>query len=93
MLEMKLTVRGSVQKVGYRVSILEFIKGQGLAVVGYVKNLPDGSVEILAQGDIESLKSVRRFATTGPSGSDVREVTDEIKEIKAQGFSDFVIES
>jgi acylphosphatase len=93
MLEMKLIVRGSVQKVGYRVSIVEFIKSQKLPVVGYVKNQPDGSVEILVQGDIEALKSVRRFATTGPSGADVREVEDEIKEIKNLGFSDFVVES
>ena len=34
MLEMKLIVRGSVQKVGYRVSIVEFIKSQKLPVVG-----------------------------------------------------------
>ncbi len=93
MLEMKLIVRGSVQKVGYRVSIVEFIKTQKLPVVGYVKNQPDGSVEVLAQGDIESLKSVRRFATTGPSGADVREVLDDIKEIKTLSFSDFVVES
>lgn len=93
MLEMKLIVRGSVQKVGYRVSILEFVKSQKLAVVGYIKNQPDGSVEILVQGDIESLKSVRRFAMSGPSGADVRDVQDEIKEIKTLGFSDFEVES
>ncbi len=93
MLEMKLVVRGSVQKVGYRVSILDFIRAQKLSIVGYVKNQPDGSVEILAQGDIESLKAVRRFSTTGPSGADVREVKDEIKEIKALSYADFTVES
>ena len=93
MLEMKLTVRGSVQKVGYTISIVDFIHVQKLPIVGYVKNQPDGSVEIIAQGDIESLKSVHRFVTKGPSEEDLREVSEEIKEIKALGFSDFFVQT
>lgn len=93
MLEMKLVVRGSVQKVGYRMSIVDFIHSENLPLVGYVKNQPDGSVEIIAQGDIESLKAVHRFATKGPAGADVRDVSQEIKEIKNLSFSDFIVQS
>ncbi len=89
MLEMRLIIRGKVQKVGFRYSVLQYVKGQGLKVYGKVMNLPDGSVEVIAQGDIESLKSIHRFATKGPERAEVREVTQEIIEISDSTFPDF----
>lgn len=89
MLQMKLVLKGSVQKVGFRYSVLKHIESQNLATRGHVINLPDGSVELIAQGDIETLKNIHRFATKGPPGATVREFTEEIIEIADYTFAKF----
>jgi acylphosphatase len=40
---------GQVQGVGFRYTTLHL--AEGLAVTGYVRNLDDGRVELLAEGD------------------------------------------
>ncbi|MFY7991903.1 MAG: acylphosphatase [Bacteriovoracaceae bacterium] len=91
MLEMVLKIRGKVQRVGFRYSVVEFVQNTQLPVYGYVRNLPDGSVEILAQGDIENLKSLHRFATKGPPGAEVREVDEDLHPLNKLTHQDFVI--
>lgn len=91
MLQMRLVIKGKVQKVGFRYSVVQHVKTQGLKVMGHVINLPDGSVELIAQGDIEALKAVHRFAVKGPERADVREVEEEISEIAGASFSDFTM--
>ena len=54
-------VFGRVQGVGYRNSVVKFILRSGLALKGYVRNMPDGSVEILAQGQATELKLLEEF--------------------------------
>jgi acylphosphatase len=44
---------GMVQGVGYRYYVSDCARGSGVA--GYVKNLPDGSVMIVAEGSYEAL--------------------------------------
>ncbi|OJI08304.1 Acylphosphatase [Candidatus Micrarchaeum sp.] len=44
----KITVHGIVQGVGYRALVAEIAKQFGIK--GYIENMPDGSVEILAIG-------------------------------------------
>jgi acylphosphatase len=89
MLQMSLKIKGKVQKVGFRYSVMDFVISQNLPIVGHVRNLPDGSVEVVAQGDIESLKSLHRFCTKGPPRAEVREVTEELIPIKKLNFSAF----
>ena len=91
MLQMRLVIKGKVQKVGFRWSVLQHVKTSGLKVRGHVINLPDGSVELIAQGDIEALKDLHRFATKGPERAEVREVTQEINEISDTHFTDFTM--
>ncbi|HEX3001172.1 MAG TPA: acylphosphatase [Methanoregula sp.] len=52
--------RGRVQGVGYR----HFIEScaQATGVHGYVKNLPDGTVEMVAESSLASLSDFIRFA-------------------------------
>ncbi|MBT5022657.1 acylphosphatase [Candidatus Woesearchaeota archaeon] len=49
MKKIKANIKGKVQGVGFRL----FVKQQAskLSLKGYVKNLPDGSVEIVVHGD------------------------------------------
>ena len=51
-----LYLSGEVQHVGLRYTALYLCRGLGLT--GWVKNLPDGRVELEIQGDVSSL---RRF--------------------------------
>lgn len=88
---MTLIIKGKVQKVGFRYSVVDYVYTQKLPIVGIVRNLPDGSVQVIAQGDIEALKDLHRFCTKGPPHAEVREVTQDLAQIKKAVFSDFSI--
>ncbi len=77
---MRLKIVGKVQHVGFRYGVLHYVEENLPQIRGYVKNLSDGSVEILAQGNIEELKTLHRYATKGPPSAQVREVQEEIVE-------------
>jgi acylphosphatase len=91
MLQMTLIIKGKVQKVGFRYSVVDYVLGQNLPIVGNVRNLPDGSVKVIAQGDIEALKDLHRFCTKGPPRSEVREVSEDLVPIKKREFFEFFI--
>lgn len=57
-------VRGRVQGVFFRATTRD--KARALGLDGYVRNLPDGRVEVLASGDAEDLESLERFLREGP---------------------------
>jgi acylphosphatase len=67
-----LVVKGRVQGVFYR----EFASRQAdeLGLRGYVRNMPDGTVEAVAEGDEASLKELVRRCWKGSSRSDVSNV-------------------
>lgn len=79
MTELHCIVSGRVQAIGYR----DFVKNMAteLGLKGFVANLPDGSVEVLAQGDIGVLKVFANHLQTGPDGSDVRGFYDEWRDV------------
>ncbi len=61
----RYTVRGRVQGVGYRYFALQAARELGLS--GFVRNQPDGSVEVLAEGDDEALVTFEARLREGPS--------------------------
>jgi tRNA pseudouridine55 synthase len=63
-LEFYAKVYGRVQGVGYRYFVKE--KAQSLDIFGYVKNLEDGTVEVLAQGREENLQKLIEEFKKGP---------------------------
>jgi len=63
-LEFYAKVNGRVQGVGYRYFVKE--KAQSLGIFGYVKNLEDGTVEVLAQGREENLQKLIEELKKGP---------------------------
>jgi acylphosphatase len=65
-------VRGIVQGVGFRYFVVNAARTAGL--VGFVKNLRDGSVEILAEGPREELERFARVLSEGPRRGLVRDV-------------------
>lgn len=67
-------VRGRVQGVGFRWYVREAARTLGLA--GWVRNRPDGTVEVAAQGDGEMLERLRDMLRAGPNGATVTAVDD-----------------
>jgi acylphosphatase len=67
-------VRGRVQGVGFRWFVRE--RARELGVRGWVRNRADGSVEVEAAGEPESLERLRRSLVTGPSGAHVSALDD-----------------
>lgn len=74
----KLTVKGRVQGVGFRWTIHEY--ASTLGVTGYVKNLYNGDVEILAEGERERVEDLIEYIKKGPRFSKVTDVTIEWKD-------------
>lgn len=67
-----LEVTGRVQGVGFRWYIREHARQSGLA--GWVRNRPDGAVEVAAAGTAELLEALTRAARHGPPGAQVTDV-------------------
>jgi acylphosphatase len=72
-------VSGKVQGVGFRYFVRRHADAQQLG--GYAKNLDDGRVEILLQGDKVAVESVLEQIHQGPSYSRVNRV--EVREVEA----------
>lgn len=70
-------VTGMVQGVGFRWFVRERARRLGLA--GWVRNLPDGSVEVAAEGDDGQLELLRGELRRGPRGAAV----DNLEEVGA----------
>ena len=60
----RFLVGGKVQGVFFRASTREQALKLGLR--GYAKNLPDGRVEVLAEGDERALNALERWLHVGP---------------------------
>jgi acylphosphatase len=70
----RFLVSGLVQGVGYRKSVLGFVRSEHLVLKGHVMNLPDGRVEVLAQGSKTELDLLHEFCLKGPPRSRVDRV-------------------
>jgi acylphosphatase len=83
----RFLITGRVQAVGFRYFALEAAEREGLH--GWIKNLPDSSVEALAEGDAEALERFERALRHGPRGARVDhvEVEDRMPAGRDTGFS------
>ncbi len=72
----KFNITGKVQGVFYRKSIQQM--GAMGQIQGYVKNLDDGSVEVVAFLYDDQLEDFMRLLKNGSPLSDVKEITHEI---------------
>ena len=68
-------IRGHVQGVGFRAYLQAHALSLGIG--GRVKNLPDGSVEIVAIGPSASLEQLLEYCRTGPIAADVGSLDEE----------------
>jgi acylphosphatase len=66
-------VHGRVQGVGFRWFVRTEARRLGLA--GWVRNLPDGTVEMRASGIAQFLASLEQAIQRGPEGAAVSQIT------------------
>jgi acylphosphatase len=83
----RAVVKGRVQGVGFRYFAARAARELGVA--GWVRNLPDGSVETLAEGDTVAVEGYLDRLRRGPSSSRVDGVV--VEERTEEGHSTFEI--
>ena len=71
-------VSGRVQGVYYRASARR--EAEVLGLTGWVRNLPDGRVELVAMGNEHALSRLQDWLWRGPSSAQVTEVRCESAE-------------
>ncbi len=70
--QLHLNIRGRVHGVFYRVSARH--EALRLGLTGWVRNCPDGSVELVAQGPRPLCEELLRYCHEGPPGARVDEI-------------------
>ncbi|MBA2641127.1 MAG: acylphosphatase [Nocardioidaceae bacterium] len=85
MIRRRAIVRGHVQGVFFRDSARRL--AQEVAVSGSARNLDDGSVELLLEGETGAVEQLLAWAHTGPDGATVESV--EVQQQVPQGVAGF----
>jgi acylphosphatase len=82
----RFLVSGRVQGVGFRYFTIEVAAAEALH--GWVRNLADGRVEVLAEGDREAIDRLERRLRRGPPAGrvDAVEVFEEAPARAGGGF-------
>ena len=86
--QVQLFVRGRVQGVYFRASAQR--EARRLGITGWVRNRPDGSVEIVAEGEEVSIRELYGWAQKGPSAARVERVETRWRSYTGE-FPDFRI--
>ena len=83
----RITIIGKVQGVYFRASARE--KAEALGLTGEVRNLPDGSVEVIACGPDQEVEQLIAWCHIGPPSARVEQVL--IGELPVKGYDGFRI--
>jgi len=82
----KCTVSGRVQGVFYRAATEQ--QASALGLDGWVRNCPDGQVELVVRGEAAAVERLVRWLWDGPPAAQVeRVVLDEYEDAVEAGFS------
>ncbi|RPJ84685.1 MAG: acylphosphatase [Acidobacteria bacterium] len=72
----RYVLSGRVQRVGFRYFAFDAAEREGLT--GFVRNLPDGQVEILVEGEAEAVRRFESAIRQGPRGARVDAVETDV---------------
>ena len=86
--QLHMLIGGRVQGVFFRAATAEEARALGLK--GWVRNLPDGRVEVLAEGDRKNLEMLYAWAHDGPRYARVSDVQARWSEYSGR-FQDFEV--
>lgn len=84
----RFVISGRVQGVGFRWFTQDAATREG--ATGWVRNLPDGRVEALVEGEDDAVTRVERALRSGPRGARVEDVAVDDEEVG--GYKRFTIE-
>jgi acylphosphatase len=84
------TVTGQVQGVGFRYYVKRHADMLGIS--GYVRNLPEGQLDVLAEGNPEALDQLTKLLELGPSAAVVYDIVIDRGPGTGE-FPDFIIET
>ena len=85
MKQVHIIISGRVQGVFFRAATRD--KARQLGLKGFVRNLGNGDVEVVAQGDDNKLRELLQFCQKGPPGSNVEGTDIEYKDVKEKFYS------
>lgn len=88
MKRLRLKIWGQVQGVFFRAYTQK--EATLLKLVGLVRNCPDGTVEVVAEGDEKNLKRLLEKCREGPPKAQVLKIDPDWEEATSE-FKDFVI--
>ncbi|KAA2239643.1 acylphosphatase [Chitinophaga agrisoli] len=83
----EIIVKGKVQGVFFRASTKQAADALGIA--GQVRNLPDGSVWIAAEGDETTMEAFIAWCRQGPSRAEVSEL--QLKDAPLEHYEGFEV--
>jgi acylphosphatase len=82
----RAVIRGRVQGVFFRAETRDRARSLGLS--GWVRNVPDGTVEAVFEGDRERIESILGWCRQGPALAQVDEVQIEwLEPANEEGFA------
>lgn len=88
MIEMRLLFHGKVQRVGFRWTVVE--RAEVWNIRGTVRNLPNQTVEVIAQGSSEALENFLLALQTQPGGALIEKIEKHYQEAEKK-FLNFTI--
>jgi acylphosphatase len=74
MVARRFLISGDVQGVGYRFFALRVAARH--QVLGTVRNMPDGSVEVIAEGERQAMDEFKKDLATGPAMANVTDIEE-----------------
>ena len=80
-------VSGKVQGVYFRQATQE--QADALDLDGWVRNLADGRVEVLFEGEAEAVERLQQWLQQGPQQAEVSGL--EVSEATLQGIAGFIV--
>ena len=89
MKKIQALVSGKVQGVGFRMYTQS--KAEELGVVGFVQNLDDGTVRIVAAGEEAKVDALINWAKSGSPPAEVENLETEVMEYESGEFDLFEI--
>lgn len=87
--KIRITISGKVQGVFYRMNTKN--KAGELGLTGWVKNTPNGKVEVLAEGKERVLKEFIKWCYNGSKGAKVDKIEVEWEDVNKEKFERFEI--
>ena len=83
----RAVVRGQVQGVGFRYAAVA--RARALQLDGWVRNLPDGTVEVHAEGEPGAVEQLEAWLGAGPPGARVDQL--EVEQVRPEGHEQFAV--